>query len=81
MLSSPQRHATDGLAYGNRPLMSFISFEVQRQETEWSSRSARPFTVSTSAFADVGRWCLEGRLYFALPTFDHVLPKSLVRPV
>ena len=39
--------------------------------------TAPTIEVRYSAIADVGRSCLEGRLCFALPTFDHVPPKIL----
>jgi hypothetical protein len=35
------------------PSTSFISFEVQRQESEWRSRSARQLTDSSSALATI----------------------------
>jgi hypothetical protein len=39
--------------------------------------TATTIEVRYSAIADVGRWCLEGRLCFALPPFDCAPPKSM----
>jgi hypothetical protein len=43
-----------GMQYHVDALPSFISFEVQGQESEWRGRSALPLTVSNSAIAAVG---------------------------
>ena len=60
----------------SRPLLPFEQSEVQRRVSDWSSRPTKSLNDNLSAIADVGRWCLEGRLCFALPTFDHVSPKT-----
>ena len=58
------------------PLLPFEQSEVQRQVSDWSSRPTKSLNDNLSALADVERWCLEGLLCFALPTFDHVPPKT-----
>jgi hypothetical protein len=60
------------------------AFMVVRQLTADVHKSPvedTPTNDCSSAIADVGRWCIESRLCFALPTFDHVPPKSLGRRV